>query len=972
MSPWQAHWIWTADADRHPRHQAIVARRRFTLGAVTSAMLRISADTRYRLWINGVWVTDGPGRSWPAHHRYDMIDAAPFLNHGDNLIAVEALHVGFATMQSIAQEAGLLIQLDASDAEGLITTIASDATWRVHAVTGLRADTARMMITMEAVEWRDLQVDPADLLSAACDDQQWPAATAWHAAEAGPWRDLQPREVPQEIRIPRYPIALVDAQAVGRAAWSVGFDLKRMCYAQDRSANFVRMMGVLATVITVSGSSTVSESSTVAGSYTARLLVPVPSELTVFLRGQPVTDGVLRLESGDNLLTIAVDGEGHGYDTVLAFDRGAGLTLSHPWSADTAPWLWIGPFAPQSEPISNAAHTTRRSHDPVAAAHVAQIARSRHADELRAVTAGLPTASAIHVVDPWVDFRSRVVLGALPLHPQQPVAGLLGAGAGGMTLTACASGDREYTFDLGLNSVGYVALDCMAPAGTVIDVMLLEYRFPDGRPQHTEGHRNGLRLVCGAGRTRFISSKRRGGRFVYVIIRDSDAPVQLHGLQLIEARYPAVAQGTFACNDAHLTRIWELSARTLALCMEDTYTDCPLYEQVLWVGDLRHEAQGAHDAFASYDLTLRSLRLAAESLDGLALPGSQVPSGWNVILPAWSLLWVIAVDEYALHSGDKVGASALWPAVERTLRQALACAQREGQPDHGLMSIHAWNFLDWTGIDTDSDTVLHNSLLLGGALQAAQRLAKFLGTGDAFGTLPTEAAWLADGEGLVTRALHQAWDPQLQGWPDCIKANGQSSTSTCQHTAAFGLSYGVLPHEAAEKAALQALLQPGPSMVKVGSPFALHFVLEALLKTQHVSAALAIIRDRWGPMVDAGATSCWETFPGWEKDKPTRSHCHGWSAGPLHLLLRAVLGVRPHAYGWTSAVISPHPVNGLHHASGAVATPHGPLRVTWHRTGNDLNLTIEAPTAITWQVQRNSDWRDLHRITVNGNPWNFM
>ena len=98
--PWKAQWIWTADVDRHPRHQAVVARRRFTLASIASATLRLSADTRYRLWINGVWVTDGPGRSWPAHHRFDHFDATPFLVNGENVIAVEVLHVGFATMQS--------------------------------------------------------------------------------------------------------------------------------------------------------------------------------------------------------------------------------------------------------------------------------------------------------------------------------------------------------------------------------------------------------------------------------------------------------------------------------------------------------------------------------------------------------------------------------------------------------------------------------------------------------------------------------------------------------------------------------------------------------------------------------------------------------------------------------------------------------------------------------------------------------
>ena len=940
--PWKAQWIWTADVDRHPRHQAVVARRRFTLASIASATLRLSADTRYRLWINGVWVTDGPGRSWPAHHRFDHFDATPFLVNGENVIAVEVLHVGFATMQSVPQEAALLVQLDVSDVRGRITTIASDATWCIRPVAGLRADTARMMITMEAVEWRDLRADPDDLISLACDEASWPQATAWHAAEGGPWGDLQPREVPQEIRIPRFPVAVVEALQVERAAFQVGFDLKALCYAQDRTANFARIMGVMATVMVSTRAQTL------------RIVSPIPGELTLRVGGELVHAGELHVRRGDNLVTIAALGEGHLYDTVFGFETWDGITLRHPWSASELPWLWIGPFAPLVEPIDNATHTTRSVPQPEATALVTSLASAPNALRLRELTSSTPTQSAILRVDPWVDFRSRVISGVLPPVDLAP---LTGSGVSAVALAPTTQGDREYCLDLGLVSVGYVALDCTAAAGTVIDVMLVEHRLDDGRPQHTDGHRNGLRVICRAGRNRFVSRRRRGGRFMYVIIRESRAAITLHDVHLVEARYPTVEHGSFRCTDPHLTRIWQIGARTLALCMEDTYTDCPLYEQVLWVGDLRHEALGAHDAFGSYDLTLRSLRLAAESLDGLPMPGSQVPSGWNVLLPAWSLLWVQAVDEFAWHSGDRKGATDLWPAVERTLRYALSCCATNEQ---GLMTIHAWNFLDWTGIDTDSDTVLHNSLLLCGAIQAARRLARWLGK---------KVAWLERGEDNIRLALHHSWDRRLGGWPDAIRANGVPSTSTCQHTAALGLSYDVLPHASARRAALGALLAPPEGLVQVGSPFALHFILEALIASGKVAEAVAIMRERWGPMVDAGASTCWETFPGWEKDKPTRSHCHGWSAGPVHLLLKTVLGVSPTAHGWTSALISPHPVNGLTQASGAVATPHGPLRVSWQRTDSTLTLTITAPATVHWTVARNPDWRGIRRITVNGTTW---
>jgi alpha-L-rhamnosidase len=935
---WTAHWIWTADSDRRPRHQAVVARRTFSLNDVAQATLRISADSHYRLWINGAWVADGPGRSWPAHHRYDVLDVARWLVCGRNVIAVEALHYGFATMQAIPQEAGLLVQLDAVDDAGSVTTIASDRTWRIRELAGWRRDSARIGIQMEAVEWRDLRCDPEDLVSLACCDLDWPSATDWHGAETGPWGDLQPRDVAMEIRQPRAPVALVEAQTVGHAGLTATFDLKAMCYAHDRGSNFARMIGVVATLIAVPAATTL------------HLAAPLPGGWTLHLRGRPVVGDRLDLVAGDNLLAIAVASEGHAFDGTLALDLA--VRLRRPWGRGAGPWLWLGPLAPQAEPIDNATHTTRTSLPAEALAEVARLVAAQDAAALRAsLPAGLPVGDPVVRSDPWVDFRSRKPLAALD---RPDCAALTGTGAGTVQLAKAGSaGDREYCFDLGAVSIGYLDLDCSAPAGTVLDLVLTEHRFSDGRPQHTEGCRNGLRLVCAAGRTRYTARRRRGGRFLYLTVRGTRAALQIHAVGLIEARYPTVTSGAFACSDLHLTAIWALGARTLQLCMEDTYTDCPLYEQVLWVGDLRHEARSAHDAFASYDLTLRSLRLAAETLDHLPLPGSQVPSSWNVLLPAWSLLWVEAVDDYARHSGDRSGVVGLWPAVERTLRHAVSCCRA---PD-GLMSIQAWNFLDWTGIDTDSDTVLHNSLLLVGALAAFQRTAGWLGR---------RMAWAATAERALRAAVQRVWDPSLGGWPDALHANGRASPSTCQHTAAFGLTYDLLPNAKAKALALRALLAPPAGMATVGSPFALQFVIEALLAAGRTSEAVAIIRDRWGPMVEAGATTCWETFPGWEKDKPTRSHCHGWSAGPVHLLLETILGVQPAAYGWTKAVISPHPVNGLTHAEGAVATPHGPLRVAWKRTGTTLDVTVAAPAGMTWTVAPNPDWRGIRTVVVNG------
>jgi alpha-L-rhamnosidase len=60
------------------------------------APTRITADSRYVLWVNGHEVGRGPARSQPYRQRYDSYDLAPYLSVGANVIAVLVTYYGRA------------------------------------------------------------------------------------------------------------------------------------------------------------------------------------------------------------------------------------------------------------------------------------------------------------------------------------------------------------------------------------------------------------------------------------------------------------------------------------------------------------------------------------------------------------------------------------------------------------------------------------------------------------------------------------------------------------------------------------------------------------------------------------------------------------------------------------------------------------------------------------------------------------
>ena len=59
--------------------------REFALASFPAlALLHFSADTRYKLYVNGIRVAVGPTRSSPLIWYYDTIDITPYLSSGNN------------------------------------------------------------------------------------------------------------------------------------------------------------------------------------------------------------------------------------------------------------------------------------------------------------------------------------------------------------------------------------------------------------------------------------------------------------------------------------------------------------------------------------------------------------------------------------------------------------------------------------------------------------------------------------------------------------------------------------------------------------------------------------------------------------------------------------------------------------------------------------------------------------------------
>ena len=107
----------------------ILFRRTFSLHALPQkAILYLTADDYYKLYINGTFVTQGPTPGYPSHYYYNEVDITAYLHLGDNLIAVHTYYQGLYNRVWVsADHRHMLCAALYCDGTEILTT---DPTWK--------------------------------------------------------------------------------------------------------------------------------------------------------------------------------------------------------------------------------------------------------------------------------------------------------------------------------------------------------------------------------------------------------------------------------------------------------------------------------------------------------------------------------------------------------------------------------------------------------------------------------------------------------------------------------------------------------------------------------------------------------------------------------------------------------------------------------------------------------------------------
>ncbi|HVO75016.1 MAG TPA: alpha-L-rhamnosidase C-terminal domain-containing protein [Ignavibacteriaceae bacterium] len=128
FKPWTAKWI-SFPENSNSNFGVYLFRKEISIKTKPEKfVIHISADNRYKLYINGIYVTNGPARSYLFKWNFESIDISSYLHPGRNIIS--SIVWNFAEHRPLAQisgQTGFLIQGNSKDENN----INSDTSWVV-------------------------------------------------------------------------------------------------------------------------------------------------------------------------------------------------------------------------------------------------------------------------------------------------------------------------------------------------------------------------------------------------------------------------------------------------------------------------------------------------------------------------------------------------------------------------------------------------------------------------------------------------------------------------------------------------------------------------------------------------------------------------------------------------------------------------------------------------------------------------
>jgi hypothetical protein len=486
-------------------------------------------------------------------------------------------------------------------------------------------------------------------------------------------------------------------------------------------------------------------------------------------------------------------------------------------------------------------------------------------------------------------------------------------------------------FDQGTLTTGYPELLVSKGKGSRIKLIYSEAMFDS---KGNKGNRNAIEgkqikgyadifLPDGGTNRQFRPLWFRTWKYLQMEVETKGEPIVIDDFKSEFAAYPLQEKGAFESDQPELAQIWNTGWHTARLCANETYYDCPYYEQLQYVGDTRIQALISMYVSGDDRLVRNALLHYDESRFHEGLTQSRYPSASPQVIPPFSLFWVDMVHDYWTLRDDPAFVQQFLPGIDQVLNWFI----HRIDPKTGLLGkVEYWNFVDWAdewawdnvtrmgGSPKGGRTDGQSSILTMQLAYALQRAAEL---NDYFDQ-PAQAQKYKQLVQFLTQSVRQnCWDRTKNYLADTPDKNEFS-----MHAQIFGVLTNTIPEN--EQKEMVSRIMSDQKLIQPTLYFRF-YLTQALKKTGMADRYLGTL-GLWKDMLKAGLT----TFA--EKQDPTRSDCHAWSASPNYDFLATVAGIRPASPGFRTIRMEPA-LGALKFIKGRMPHPSGMIVFNLKRNG---------------------------------------
>jgi alpha-L-rhamnosidase len=430
----------------------------------------------------------------------------------------------------------------------------------------------------------------------------------------------------------------------------------------------------------------------------------------------------------------------------------------------------------------------------------------------------------------------------------------------------------------------------------------------------------------------------RTWRYLQLEIVTKDEPLQINDFSSEFVAYPLKENAVFESDNTDLKKIWDVGWRTARLCANETYFDCPYYEQLQYVGDTRIQALISLYVSGDDRLVRNAIMNLSESQFNEGLSRSRYPSANPQIIPPFSLYWVDMVHDYWTLRDDPEFIKGFLPGIENVL----SWFSRRIDKETGMLGkVEYWNFVDWAvewawssdkgigGVPAGGSGDGNSSILSMQFAYAAQRAAELFRS---YGRPEEADKYSLIAQNLTKAVYKKCWD-ESHGY----LADTPDKKEFSMHAQIFGILTNTIP-ENEQRAFVQRFMNDN-NLIQPTMYF--RFYLTQALKKTGLADLYTGTLGLWNDMLEKGLT----TFA--ENPDPARSDCHAWSASPDYDFLATVAGIRPGMPGFKTVEIEPA-FGKLTFIKGQMPHPSGFIKFDLKRKGSDgLTGEIVLPDGLT-------------------------